>query len=150
MVIKQLESKFSWIQKDVLYMYRKIEVDECQTLVKHFNNANNKIKVLLSSIRTCSEGINFVSVSRVVLLNVVWNPSVERQAINHAYMLGHEKVVYVYHLITLGTMEKEKYFHQVEKRRLSKLVFVCINKSGSHWKLYLIRRTTKRIIFWKR
>jgi DNA repair and recombination RAD54-like protein len=117
MVIKQLELKFSWIQrKDVLYLHRKIKVDECQTLVKHFNNANNKIKVLLSSIRICSEGINFVSVSMAVLLNVVWNPSVERQAINHAYMLGQEKVFYVYHLITSRTMEKEKYFHQVEKR----------------------------------
>jgi DNA repair and recombination RAD54-like protein len=69
----------------------------------------------MSNNKICSEGINFVSVSRVVLLNVVWNTLVERQAINHAYMLGQEKVVYVYHLITLGTMEKEKYFTKLRK-----------------------------------
>jgi hypothetical protein len=33
MVIKQLELKFSWIQReDVLYMHRKIKVDECQII----------------------------------------------------------------------------------------------------------------------
>lgn len=47
----------------------------------------------------------------------------ERQAICRAYRLGQKKVVYVYHLITSGTREEEKYSRQVEKDRLSQLVF---------------------------
>ena len=135
LVIKQLESNFSWIEgEDLLYMHGKLKIDERQTLIKHFNNANSKAKVLLASTRACSEGINLVGASRVVLLDVVWNPSVERQAISRAYRLGQEKVVYVYHLITSGTMEEEKYFCQVEKERLSELVFDCTNRSSSHQK----------------
>ncbi|KAJ6400272.1 hypothetical protein OIU84_015843 [Salix udensis] len=135
MVIKQLESNFSWIQgEDLLYMHGRLKIGERQTLIKHFNNANSKAKVLLASTRACSEGINLVGASRVVLLDVLWNPSVERQAISRAYRLGQEKVVYVYHLITSGTMEEEKYFCQVEKERLSELVFDCTNRSSSHQK----------------
>ena len=59
MVIKQLESKFSWIQReDVLYMHGKLKVYECQTMIKYFNNVNSKAKMLLVSNRPCSEGIN--------------------------------------------------------------------------------------------
>jgi len=59
MVIKQLESKFSWIQgEDVLYMHGKLKVDECQTMIKYFKNVNNEAKMLLVSNRPCSEGIN--------------------------------------------------------------------------------------------
>jgi SNF2 family DNA or RNA helicase len=54
-------------------------------LIKHFNNASSKTKVLLVSTRTCYEGIkNFVA-SRVIFLEVMWNPSVKKQAINYAY-----------------------------------------------------------------
>ncbi|CAK7347760.1 unnamed protein product [Dovyalis caffra] len=136
LVIKQLESKFNWIQgEDVLYMHGQLKVDERHTLIKHFNNANSEAKVLLASTKACSEGINLVGASRVVLLDVVWNPSVERQAISRAYRLGQEKVVYVYHLITSGTMEEEKYIRQVEKERLSDLVFDCTSWSSSHQKV---------------
>jgi len=135
LVIKQLESNFSWIQgEDILYMHGKLKIDERQILIKHFNNANSNAKVLLASTRACSEGINLVGASRVVLLDVLWNPSVERQAISRAYRLGQEKVVYIYHLITSGTMEEEKYFCQVEKERLSNLVFDCTNRSSNHQK----------------
>ncbi|KAK1353047.1 hypothetical protein POM88_052885 [Heracleum sosnowskyi] len=48
-----------------------------------------------SSIKACSEGINLVGASRVVLLDVVWNPSVERQAIRRACRIGQKKMVYI-------------------------------------------------------
>ena len=37
------------------------------------------------------EGINFVGFSQVVLLDVVWNAAIERQAINRAYRLRQTK-----------------------------------------------------------
>lgn len=49
MVIKQFKSKFSCIQgEDILCMHGKLKIDECQTLIKHFNNFNNEAKVLLA------------------------------------------------------------------------------------------------------
>ncbi|KAL4286649.1 hypothetical protein AHAS_Ahas19G0107300 [Arachis hypogaea] len=81
----------------------------------------NQAKILLASTKACYEGISPVGTSRVVLL--VWNPSVERQAISHAYRLGQKKVVYTYYLIIHGTTEYTKYCHQAKKNQLSELVF---------------------------
>ncbi|KAI5654318.1 hypothetical protein M9H77_31505 [Catharanthus roseus] len=57
-------------------------------------------------------------------------PSVERQAISRAYRLGQKKAVYTYHLIRSGTNEEDKYCRQVEKDRLSELVFSSLPKEN--------------------
>ncbi|PWA93708.1 SNF2-related, N-terminal domain-containing protein [Artemisia annua] len=94
-----------------------------QTIIKDFNDPNSKSKVLLASIKCCSEGIHLIGASRVVLLDIVWNPSVDTQAISRAYRLGQKKVVYTYHLMVAGTTEEEKYDTQVKKGRLAEMVF---------------------------
>ncbi|KAI5655812.1 hypothetical protein M9H77_32999 [Catharanthus roseus] len=94
-----------------------------QLVIHSLNNGEGDSRVLLASTKACSEGINIVGASRVVLLDVVWNPSVERQAISHAYRLGQQKFVYVYHLITSKTLEVEKYQRQAKKDRISERVF---------------------------
>ncbi|XP_027335244.1 SNF2 domain-containing protein CLASSY 4-like [Abrus precatorius] len=120
----QLGSAFNWSDgKEVLYMYGRLDQKQKQFLIHHFNDANSQAKILLASIKACSEGINLIGASRVVLLDVVWNPSVERQAICRAYRLGQKKVVYTYHLLAQGTTECTKYCKQAQKDRLSELVF---------------------------
>ncbi|CAL0302843.1 unnamed protein product [Lupinus luteus] len=100
MLIKQLKSIFDWSEgKEVLYMHGKLSQKQRQSLIHSFNDANSKAKILLASSNACSEGINLTGASRVVLLNVLWNPSKERQAISRAYRIGQKKVVYTYHLI---------------------------------------------------
>ncbi|CDP18402.1 unnamed protein product [Coffea canephora] len=94
-----------------------------QSSISSLNDPSSKVKVLFASTKACSEGINLSGASRVVLLDVVWNPAVERQAISRACRLGQKKSVYVYHLITSGTLEVEKYAQQTNKDRLSDLVF---------------------------
>ncbi|MQL98936.1 hypothetical protein Taro_031653 [Colocasia esculenta] len=124
LIVKQLELPFGWKEgTDILKMDGKIRPRHRQSLIDAFNDSKSKARVLLASIKACCEGISLTGASRVVLLDVVWNPSVERQAISRAYRLGQEKVVYIYHLITYGTREGDKYYKQVEKDRLSKLVF---------------------------
>jgi DNA repair and recombination RAD54-like protein len=61
------ESNFNWIQgEDVLYMHGNLKVYEHQKLIKHFNNANSEIKVLLASTRACFEGINLFDALRML------------------------------------------------------------------------------------
>jgi len=120
----QLESAFGWsVGTEVLYMHGKLDQKQKQFLIHSFNDANSQAKVLLASIKASSEGINLVGASRVVLVDVVWNPSVERQAICRAYRLGQKRFVYTYHLLAQGTPECAKYGKQSEKDRLSELVF---------------------------
>ncbi|BAT84548.1 hypothetical protein LR48_Vigan03g150700 [Vigna angularis] len=130
----QLASALNWtVGMEVLYMYGRLEQKQKQTLIYSFNDAKSRAKVLLASIKASSEGINLIGASRVVLLDVVWNPSVERQAICRAYRLGQKKVVFTYHLLAQGTPECTKYRKQAEKNRLSELVFS--NKNSESDKL---------------
>ncbi|XP_047949438.1 SNF2 domain-containing protein CLASSY 3-like [Salvia hispanica] len=125
MLIKeQLKEVFKWAEdKEILTMQGTQTQKERQILINLFNNSENESKIMLASTKCCSEGISLVGASRVVLLDVVWNPSVERQAICRAYRIGQKKFVHTYHLMTSGTKEDDKYCRQAEKERLSELVF---------------------------
>nr|XP_043625771.1 SNF2 domain-containing protein CLASSY 3-like [Erigeron canadensis] len=120
----QVARAFGWnVGTEIMVIGGKTNQMHRQKIINDFNDPNGKVKVLLASTRCCSEGIHLYGASRVVLLDVVWNPSVERQAISRAYRLGQKKVVYTYHLMAAGTTEEEKYDRQVEKARLAEMVF---------------------------
>ncbi|KAB2610963.1 SNF2 domain-containing protein CLASSY 3-like [Pyrus ussuriensis x Pyrus communis] len=113
-----LRSQFHWIEReDVLYMDGSCDMKQRQSSMKVFNDPSIKAKVLLASTKGCCEGISLVGASRVVLLDVTWNLSVERPAISRAYRLGQKKVVHLYHLLMGGTNEEHKYQRQVDKSR---------------------------------
>lgn len=103
-------------------MASKYDIMHCQALIGTFNNSS-EVKVLFASIRACSEGINLGGASQVFLLVVVWNSSVERQAISRGYRLGQKKFVHLYHLITNGMMEEKKNQQQSNKYRMYGFVF---------------------------
>ncbi|KAL5728997.1 hypothetical protein ACHQM5_002011 [Ranunculus cassubicifolius] len=136
LIKQQLQRHFNWTEgEEVLQMGGKDNMKQRQAMINLFNDPSSKVKILLASTRACREGINLVGASRIVLLDVVWNPSVERQAISRAYRLGQKKLVYTYHLITSGTMEGEKYRKQVSKDRLSELVFTATESHGDKKKV---------------
>ncbi|POO03108.1 hypothetical protein TorRG33x02_011690 [Trema orientale] len=136
LVMAQLKSHFKWSEKsEIFYMDGKCDVKQRQSSINAFNDPSSKVRVLLASTKACAEGINLVGASRVVLLDIVWNPSVEWQAICRAYRLGQKKLVHVYHLITSSTNEAKKYSSQVEKDRLSKLVFSSSKGPSNHQKI---------------
>ncbi|XP_052194810.1 SNF2 domain-containing protein CLASSY 4-like isoform X2 [Diospyros lotus] len=125
----QLEAIFNWHEgKELLQIQGSVEQKYRQKFIGIFNDTKSEAKVMLASTKCCSEGISLVGASRVVLIDVVWNPSVERQAISRAYRLGQKKVVYTYNLLTSGTTEGEKYCRQSQKNLLSELVFSSTNK----------------------
>ena len=135
-IMELLELHLKWTEgKDMLYMDGKLDVKQRQSSINVFNDPASEARVLFASTKACSEGINLVGASRVVLLDVVWNPSVERQAICRAYRLGQKKVVHIYHLISSGTKEEEKYNRQVQKDKLSELVFSSSNRSGDQQRI---------------
>ncbi|GLU13351.1 hypothetical protein SLE2022_299890 [Rubroshorea leprosula] len=111
-------------------MNGKLDLKQRHSLINIFNDPNGEAKVLLASTKACSEGLELVGGSRVILLDVVWNPSVERQAISRAYRLGQKKEVYTYHLMISGSLESDKYCTQAEKDSVSELVFSSSNKEN--------------------
>lgn len=131
----QLKEIFMWVDgKQIFQMRGKLDQRQRQLMINIFNDPQSEAKVMLASTKCCSEGISLVGASRLVLLDVVWNPSVEQQAISRAYRIGQKKYVYTYHLMTSGTTESEKYCRQAEKERLSELVFTSSSNEGEKHK----------------
>ncbi|KAL8495726.1 hypothetical protein ACS0TY_019736 [Phlomoides rotata] len=131
LIKEYLKESFKWADgKEILQMEGKLDQKHRQVLINAFNDPKNESKVMLGSTKCCSEGISLIGASRVVLLDVVWNPSVERQATSRAYRIGQKKFVYTYHLMTSGTTEADKYCRQAEKERLSELVFTSSSNEG--------------------
>ncbi|PHU22878.1 hypothetical protein BC332_07985 [Capsicum chinense] len=101
LIKEQLNSLFGWtLGREILYMDGKLDVKQRQISINSLNDLNSDAKVLLASIKARSEGISLVGASRVVLLDVLWNPSVEQQAISRAYWSGQTKFVHVYCPVT--------------------------------------------------
>ncbi|CAM0945006.1 unnamed protein product [Alopecurus aequalis] len=124
LIREQLSTKFHWTKdKEILQMSGKVCLKTRQSLMMAFNDMNSDAKVMLATTKACGEGIQLIGASRVVLLDVVWNPSVGRQAIGRAYRIGQEKIVYTYNLIAEGTQEKSKYDRQAQKEHMSKKLF---------------------------
>ncbi|XP_055815221.1 SNF2 domain-containing protein CLASSY 4-like [Solanum dulcamara] len=116
LIKEQLNSLFDWtIGREILYMDGKLDVKQRQMSINSLNDPKSDVKVLLASIKACSEGISLVGASRVVLLDVLWNPSVEQQAISRAYRNGQTRVVHVYCPVT-SKWEVDKIEQQTRKR----------------------------------
>ncbi|KAL6911910.1 hypothetical protein ACP4OV_000715 [Aristida adscensionis] len=124
LIIEQLKTRFNWSDgKEILLMSGNVPIKNREIMMETFNNMKSGAKIMLASTKACCEGITLVGASRVVLLDVVWNPSVGRQAIGRAYRIGQKKIVYTYNLIAEGTAEKAKYDRQAKKEHMSKLLF---------------------------
>lgn len=70
------------------------------------NTAEESAKVLLISLKAGNVGINLVGANRVILFDSSWNPTMDDQALHRCYRYGQTKPVYVYRLLTEGTMEE--------------------------------------------
>ncbi|KAG2324121.1 hypothetical protein Bca52824_006849 [Brassica carinata] len=128
LIMKHLVNWFKWTEgEEVLYMHGKLEQKQRQTLINEFNDPKSKAKVLLASTKACSEGINLVGASRVILLDVVWNPAVET---GHKPCLQNRTEEDCLHLPLgcKGTPEGPKYCKQAQKDRISELVFACSSR----------------------
>ncbi|XP_051149256.1 SNF2 domain-containing protein CLASSY 3-like [Andrographis paniculata] len=119
LIKEHLTATFQWNdRKEILRLEGRLQKKQRLNVIDAFNDPENDSKIMLASTRCCSEGISLVRASRVILLDVVWNPSVQQQAISRAYRIGQTKFVHA-----AGTSEAEKYCRQAEKERLSELVF---------------------------
>jgi SNF2 family DNA or RNA helicase len=79
---------------------------------------SGKVPLFLISLKAGGVGLNLTQADTVIHYDPWWNPAVEHQATDRAHRIGQDKTVFVYKLITSGTIEEKIVSLQNEKQAL--------------------------------
>lgn len=88
-----------------------------QKPVKDFQSAAGAAAMLVS-LKAAGTGITLHAADYVFLLDPWWNPAVEDQAIDRVHRIGQTNTVFVYRMVTGGTIEERIQALKSEKRQL--------------------------------
>ncbi|RAH71572.1 DEAD/DEAH box helicase [Aspergillus aculeatinus CBS 121060] len=66
---------------------------------------SEEVRVLLMDLRQASHGLHIANASRVYIVNPIWQPNVESQAIKRAHRIGQTRPVFVETLVLRDTLE---------------------------------------------
>jgi SNF2 family DNA or RNA helicase len=100
------------------YPYLKLtgQTQNRQALVDQFQEGT--IPIFLISLKAGGTGLNLTKADTVIHYDPWWNPAVEDQATDRTHRIGQENPVFVYKLITSGTVEEAILGMQDRKRQL--------------------------------
>jgi len=76
------------------------------------------VPLFLISLKAGGVGLNLTTADTVIHYDPWWNPQVENQATDRAHRIGQDKTVFVYKLITSGTIEEKMSALQQDKKSL--------------------------------
>jgi SNF2 family DNA or RNA helicase len=84
---------------------------------------SGKVPVFLISLKAGGSGLNLTAADTVIHYDPWWNPAAENQATDRAHRIGQDKPVFVYKMITAGTVEEKIVEMQVKKQALADSLF---------------------------
>lgn len=107
-----------WLEEEgIKHEYLTGATKNRKEVVDNFNN-NEKIPIFLISLKAGGTGLNLTGADYVIHYDPWWNPAVEDQATDRAHRIGQTKNVFVYRMITKGTVEEKMVKLQAKKRDL--------------------------------
>ncbi len=121
LVFSQFTSMLALIEKQLIerkYGYLKLtgQTHNRQDLVRRFQHG--EAPIFLISLKAGGTGLNLTRADTVILYDPWWNPAVQDQATDRSHRIGQENPVFVYKLITTGTVEEAILAIQEKKRAL--------------------------------
>ncbi|MFC7780983.1 DEAD/DEAH box helicase [Legionella taurinensis] len=121
LVFSQFTSMLKLIEEQLeqrRYTYLKLtgQTQNRQDLVNQFQQGHASI--FLISLKAGGTGLNLTRADTVIHYDPWWNPAAEEQATDRSHRIGQENPVFVYKLITRGTVEEAILAMQSRKRAL--------------------------------
>lgn len=104
------------IAKEYPYLQLTGQTKYRQEVVQDFQAG--KAPIFLISLKAGGTGLNLTRADTVIHYDPWWNPAVEEQATDRSHRIGQENPVFVYKLITAGTVEEAILNMQAKKRQL--------------------------------
>merc|ERR1711871_1610988 len=115
---------YFWLRKQARHVCRidgSVKLEERQQQIDAFNKEGSEKCVFLLSTRAGGVGINLASADTVVIFDSDWNPHMDTQAQDRAHRIGQKKDVFVYRLVTEGSVELKVLERANAKRSLERL-----------------------------
>ncbi len=119
---KQLQKhNLDYVQLTGQTRNREIPIDTFQS---------GKVPIFLISLKAGGTGLNLTAADTVIHYDPWWNPAAENQATDRAHRIGQDKPVFVYKMITAGTVEEKIAEMQVRKQALADAIYSNGNTGG--------------------
>ncbi len=83
---------------------------------------SGKVPLFLISLKAGGTGLNLTAADTVIHYDPWWNPAVEQQATDRAHRIGQQNPVFVYKMISEGTIEEKILELQAKKGALAKAI----------------------------
>ena len=121
LVFSQFTSMLKLIEAQLIarrygYLMLTGQTQHRQALVKRFQAG--EAPIFLISLKAGGTGLNLTRADTVILYDPWWNPAVQDQATDRSHRIGQQNPVFVYKLITSGTVEEAILAIQDKKRAL--------------------------------
>jgi non-specific serine/threonine protein kinase len=116
-MLSLIEQQLKDIEIPYLSLTGKTPAKQRTQDIKRFQN--EEVPVYLISLKAGGAGINLTAADTVIHYDPWWNPAAEQQASDRAHRIGQDKQVFVYKLISRGTVEEKIYNMQQKKSELA-------------------------------
>ncbi len=122
LLFSQFTSMLDFIATDlrkqgIPYVELRGDTSDRETPVKRFQNG--EVQLFLISLKAGGTGLNLTAADTVIHYDPWWNPAVEDQATDRAHRIGQDKPVFVYRLLSSGTIEQRMLELQEQKRAVA-------------------------------
>jgi SNF2 family DNA or RNA helicase len=104
-------------KRGILYAKLTGQTRDRETPIDDFQQG--RVPLFLISLKAGGTGLNLTAADTVIHYDPWWNPAVEEQATARAHRIGQDKPVFVYKLMTQGTVEEKILALQGRKRGLA-------------------------------
>jgi SNF2 family DNA or RNA helicase len=92
-------------------------------------NTDNNATILLASIKAAGQGLNLTAASRAFIMEPMWNPAAETQAVDRIYRIGQKREVFIKRFQMADSIELK--IVELQKRKQA-LADVSMNRNHSH------------------
>ncbi|MFQ5344757.1 MAG: DEAD/DEAH box helicase [Mariprofundus sp.] len=117
-MLKLIEQEVT--RHNIAYVKLTGQTQDRQVPVESFQN--EEVPLFLISLKAGGVGLNLTAADTVIHFDPWWNPAAETQATDRAHRIGQDKAVFVYKLITEGTVEEKILELQERKRELASAI----------------------------
>lgn len=108
------------------YQYVRLDgtmsIKKRQKIVDRFNDPHGGDFVFMLSSKAGGCGLNLIGANRLVMFDPDWNPANDDQAMARVWRDGQKKKVFIYRLLSTGTIEEKIFQRQAHKKALSSCV----------------------------